>query len=132
MPWWIHNYEIWIGAAEAFFVAFLVVAFDCHNNVSATLQRATTPVYMVPLAWLVWTVCGLFAVGAFAFSASAPEDNWVSAALSFGSTNNLYRGFAVGLSILILIRSKVLSAGNSEIGGEYFYNLGRVGILKSV
>lgn len=101
-------FEIGIGATAAFLVAFSVAAFDCHDNVRATLRGATIPVYRIPVAYLVWLLCGAAAVGAFCFSIVAGPDNWVSQALSLGTTNNIARGFAVGAAVLVLIRSKVL------------------------
>jgi hypothetical protein len=124
--------EIVIGAIAAFLVAFVVAAFDCHNNVRATLRGATIPVYRIPVSYLVWVLCGAAAIGAFIFSIATGPENWVSQALSLGTTHNIARGFAVGAAVLVLIRSKVLTAGGSDIGGEYFYNLGRAAILQSV
>jgi hypothetical protein len=69
---------------------------------------------------------------AFFLSASNTSDNWINQALSLGTQNNYARGFAVGAAALVLIRSKVLTAGGSDIGGEYFYNLGRIAILRAV
>jgi hypothetical protein len=124
--------DFWVGIAEAFVLAFLIVAIDCHDNVKAVLQRVTVPLYSVPSAWLVWTACGLFGAGAFTYSVTAPSTSWISQALSLGTTNNFYRGFFVGASVLVLIRSKVLTIASTEIGGEYFYNKDRALILKQV
>jgi hypothetical protein len=132
MPAWLPDAGTLLGGAEAFLLAFLVAAFDCYNNVRATLRRATIPVYRVAVAYLVWILCGAAALGAFIFSINAKPDNWVNQALSLGTENNIARGLAVGTSVLVLIRSRVLTAGGSDIGGEYFYNLGRVAILRSV
>jgi hypothetical protein len=133
MPSWLPSFDIIIGGAEAFLFAFAVVGFDCHNNVRTTLPLvATIPVYRVPIAYLIWTLCGAAAVAAFVFSATGDPANWVNAALSLGVVNNFVRGLTIGTSVLVLIRSKVLSAGGSDIGGEYFYNMGRVVILRAV
>jgi hypothetical protein len=130
---WVNQHDFMIGAMEAFVVAFGVVAFDCHNNVKAVLQQAMIPLPLVLASWIVWPVCGLFALFAFAYSATHPsESNWISQAISLGAPDNFSRGFTVGMSVLVLIRSKVMTAGNSEVGLEYFYNVGRAWILKSV
>jgi hypothetical protein len=131
MPNWISKYDLSIGALEAFIVALGVVALDCYNNVKAALRHVTVPLYTVLASWVVWTLCGLFAVGAFVYSANASSDNWISQALSLGATNNFVRGLTVGGSVLLLIRSKVMSVANSEVGLEFIYNLGRTWILKS-
>jgi hypothetical protein len=87
--------------------------------------------HTVLASWVVWTLCGLFAVGAFVYSANASSDNWISQALSLGATNNFVRSVTVGASILLLVRSKVMSVGNSEVGLEFAFNMGRAWILKS-
>jgi hypothetical protein len=62
---------------------------------------------------------------------TASSDNWISQALSLGAINNFVRGLTVGASVLLLVRSKDVSVGNSEGGIEFAYNLGRAWILKS-
>jgi hypothetical protein len=131
MPNWISQYDLPIGALEAFIVALGVVALDCYNNVKAALRHVTVPLHTVLASWVVWTLCGLFAVGAFVYSANASSDNWISQALSLGATNNFVRGMTVGASVLLLVRSKVMSVGSSEDGLEFAYNMGRAWILKS-
>jgi hypothetical protein len=36
-----------------------------------------------------------------------------------------YRGFVVGASVLVLIRSKLFNIENSPFGGDYLYDLAR-------
>ena len=132
MPDRLGDFGVVAGGAEAFLLAFAIAAFDCYSNVRATLQRATIPLYRVAIAYLVWVSCGIAALGAYIFSIHASPDNWVNQALSLGTSNDIARGLAIGTSVLVLIRSRVLTAGGSDIGGEYFYNLGRVAILRSV
>ena len=124
--------DIIAGAIEAFLTAVVVVGFDCQNNVNSTLRVAVVPVYRVGVAWLVWSLCGAAAALAFLLSESSTAHNWVSQALSLGTQNNYARGFAVGAAVLVLIRSKVLTAGGSDIGGEYFYNLGRIATFRAM
>lgn len=124
--------DVVVGAIEAFLTASVVVGFDCQNNVNSTLRVGTIAVYRVKVAYFVWSLCGAAAALAFLLSASDTSESWVNQALSLGAQNNYARGFAVGASVLVLIRSKVLTAGGSDIGGEYFYNLGRIAILRAV
>jgi hypothetical protein len=99
MPNWFSQYDLWLGALEACVVALGVVALDCYNNVKVFYKRITVPLYTILASWIVWTLCGLFAVGAFVYSANASPDNWISQALSIGQTNNFVRGLTVGASV---------------------------------
>jgi hypothetical protein len=121
-----------VGGAEAFLFAFLIAAFDCHNYVRGKLPVATIPVYRFAIAHLVWVLCGIAALAAFICSVTAAPDNWINQALSLGVGNNFARGFTVGTSVLVLIRSKIFTFGDSDFGGEYFYNFGRNSIVIAV
>ena len=116
--------DLWIGAILAFVFAFVIVAIDCNIYLKSVLKKLTLPLAYVLAMWVVGSLCGLLAVGAFLYSVNDPE-GIISKVISFGTTNNYVRGFTVGTSALLLIRSKLMTVANSDIGLEYVYNLGR-------
>ena len=130
MPEWISHNDILIGSVLAFIFAFLIVAIDCNINLKSIFKKLTIPLAYVFAAWIVCALCGLLAVATFLYCAIDP-DNPVSKAISLGTSNNYLRALTVGTSVLVLIRSKVMSVANSDVGLEYVYNLGRDWIRRS-
>lgn len=46
--------------------------------------------------------------------------------------NPILRGACVGLTVLVLIRSKAFALKGADVGGEYFYNWGRSWVMQSI
>jgi hypothetical protein len=59
-------------------------------------------------------------------------DSLVDSVLGLQQPNPYVRGLCVGLTVLVLIRSKISSIKGAEIGGELAYNAGRVWVMQAL
>lgn len=125
----------WTPQAAGFLISFLaaalVVAFDCHASAEKLLSRVPIAVYRLPYAWALSGVCGLLAGGAF-LTTDGTGNSWVDKALGLGESDAILRGFYVGVGVLVLIRSRILTIKDSELGAEYLYSRFRAELLKSL
>ncbi len=95
------------------------------------MKRMPMPIYREPPALALALGCGLVAATAFFFT-DGKGDTLVDSVLGLRQENPLLRGICVGLTVLVLIRSKILSFKGAEIGGEIAYNSGRVWVMQSL
>jgi hypothetical protein len=89
------------------------------------------PIYRTPQAIGFGFVCGVVAAIAFSFTDDR-GDTLIDSVLGLKLANPLARGAAVGLTVLVLIRSKLSSIKGAEIGGELIYNAGRAAVMQSL
>jgi hypothetical protein len=119
------------GAGLALLFAAITVLYDCHVSIQDRLKRVPMPVYRVRSAIVFALVCGSVAAIAFFFT-DGRGDSLVDSILGLKQANPLLRGLCVGLTVLVLIRSKLSSIQGAEIGGELVYNSGRVWVMRSL
>ncbi|HEX7285065.1 MAG TPA: hypothetical protein VF532_02735 [Candidatus Angelobacter sp.] len=120
-----------IGILLAFLLAGVTVLYDCHVSIQERLKRVPVPVFRTPSAILLGMVCGIVAAGAFLFTDNTGT-SLVDSVLGLKFTHPIPRGAAVGLMVLVLIRSKLSSLKGAEIGGELLYNTGRTWVMQSL
>jgi len=115
----------------ALLFALVTVLYDCHVSIQDRLKRVPMPIYSAPQAILFAVACGLVAAVAFRFTDDR-GDTLVDSILGLKQTNPYLRGVSVGLTVLVLIRSKLSSIKGAEVGGELVYNAGRVWVMQSL
>jgi hypothetical protein len=120
-----------IGALIAFLSAGVTVLYDCHVSIQDRLKRVPMPIYKTPEAVCLASVCGIVAAVAYRFTNGAGT-SLVDSVLSLKQTDPYLRGLCVGLTVLVLIRSKLFSVKGAEVGGELVYNFGRVWVMQSL
>lgn len=120
-----------VGALLALLFAGITVLYDCHVSIQDRLKRVPMPIYSTPQAICLALVCGVLAAVAFSFT-DDKGDTLVDSVLGLRQSNPYLRGLVVGLTVLVLIRSKLSSIKGAEIGGELAYNSGRVWVMESL
>jgi hypothetical protein len=120
-----------VGALLALSFAGVTVLYDCHVSIQDRLKRVPMPIYSTPQAICLALLCGTVAAVAFTFT-SDKGDSLVDSVLGLKQSNPYLRGLSVGLTVLVLIRSKISSVKGAEIGGELAYNSGRVWVMQSL
>lgn len=120
-----------VGSLLALLFAAITVLYDCHVSIQERLKRVPMPVYSTPQAIILALVCG--AIAAFAFNFTTDNGKGViDSVLGLQQSNPYLRGLCVGLTVLVLIRSKLSSIKGAEIGGELAYNAGRVWVMQAL
>ena len=125
------NSQVVLGTLLAISLAFITVLYDCHVSIQSRLKRVPRLILGEPSALVFALVCGLIAGFAFQFT-DGKGDTLVDSVLGLKQANPLLRGISVGLTVLVLIRSKLSSIKGAEIGGELLYNSGRVWVMQSM
>jgi len=125
------NSQVVLGTLLAISLAFITVLYDCHVSIQSRLKRVPRLILGEPSALVFALVCGLIAGFAFQFT-DGKGDTLVDSVLGLKQANPLLRGISVGLTVLVLIRSKLSSIKGAEIGGELLYNSGRVWVMQSL
>jgi hypothetical protein len=120
-----------VATLLAFLLAGITVLYDCHVSLQDRLKRVPMPIYRTPEAILLAGVCGAIAAIAFHFT-DGTGHSVIDNVLGFAQPNPYLRGVYVGLTVLVLIRSKLSSIKGAEIGGELAYNGGRVWVMQSL
>ncbi len=115
----------------ALLLASVTVIYDCHVGVQERLKRVPMPIYSTPQAITFALLCGSFAAIAFEFTDDR-GDTLIDSVLGLKQANPYLRGLSVGLTVLVLIRSKLSSIKGAEIGGELLYNGGRSWVMESL
>jgi hypothetical protein len=119
------------GSLLALAFAAATVLYDCHVSIQERLKRVPMPIYSNPQAIALALICGSVAAIAFIFT-TGKGDSFLDSVLSLKQPNPYLRGLSVGLTVLVLIRSKICSIKGAEIGGELAYNTGRVWAMQSL
>lgn len=125
------RYATALGGILAFLLAVITVLYDCHVSIQERLKRVPMPIVRSPKAIGFSVLCGIVAVIAFSFTDDR-GDTLIDSVLGLKLANPLARGAAVGLTVLVLIRSKLSSIKGAEIGGELVYNKGRIAVMQSL
>jgi hypothetical protein len=120
-----------LPALLALLLASITVLYDCHVSIQDRLKRVPMPIYSTPQAILFALACGAVAAIAFCFT-DGRGNTLVDSVLGLKQANPYLRGVSVGLTVLVLIRSKLSSIKGAEIGGELVYNAGRVWVMQSL
>jgi len=95
-----------VGALFALLVAGATVLYDCHVSIQDRLKRVPMPIYTTPQAMGLALLCGIVAAIAFFFT-DGKGDTLVDSVLGLKQPNPYLRGLSVGLTVLLLIRSKL-------------------------
>ena len=120
-----------VGTLLAFLLAGITVLYDCHVSLQDRLKRVPMPIYRTPEAILLAGVCGVVAAVAFHFTDGTGR-SVIDNVLGLSQPNSYVRGICVGLTVLVLIRSKLSSIKGAEIGGELADNGGRVWVMTAL
>jgi hypothetical protein len=120
-----------LGAVLALLLAVITVLYDCHIAVQERLKRVPLMIFKVPAALALSLACGLTAAIAFTFT-DGKGTTLIDSVLGLKQPNSVLRGAIVGLTVLVLIRSKISSFKGAEIGGELIYNSGRTWVMQSL
>lgn len=131
IAWLSDNYPAILGSIFAFGCAAISILVDCHVTLAQRLKRVPIAVAKTREAWILSSLCGLAALTAYQFT-SDQGNTFLDTVLALQQRNAILRGAIVGLTILVLIRSKVLSLKGADIGGEFFYNWGRSWVMQSL
>jgi hypothetical protein len=123
--------SLFAGAGLALLLATITVLYDCHVSIQDRLKRVPMPIYRVPSALLLAFACGVVAATAFCFT-DGKGQSLIDSVLGLKQANPLLRGLSVGLTVLVLLRSKLSSIQGAEVGGELIYNSGRVWVMQSL
>lgn len=131
MPSWFPPVASVVGCLIAFAVAVAAIFVDCFQRISRN-YRNIPPRFLTALPVLVLAaMCGLIAGGAFLVT-DPGGDGYVDKLLTLNIANPYSRAFYVGALVLVLIRSKLFQLQGADVGGEFFYNLGRERAINSV
>jgi hypothetical protein len=120
------------GTAIAFGCALIAVGTDLQNSVTSRLGAlANTSILQ---SWQGWA--GLVAWGAFdatMFQVVLIDPNWATQTFHFDVGNNVPgAGLVVGISAILIIRSKLFKQGNVEWGAEWIYLWSSAQVLDAV
>jgi hypothetical protein len=96
------------GALLALLAAAITVLYDCHVSIQDRLKRVPLPIYRAPEAVVLAPSCGAIAAIAFQFT-DGKGDTLIDSILGLKQSNPYLRGLCVGLTVLVLIRSKLSS-----------------------
>ena len=113
--------SVLLGTAIAFSCGLVAIGVDLQDSVTARLGAlANTSILQ---SWQGWA--GLLGWGAFnaaMFQVVLLNPSWASQTFNFKVDDNLaWTGLLVGLSAIIIIRSKLTKVGNVEWGVEWLY-----------
>ena len=82
--------------------------------------------------WFVALCCGILASIGYSFTTDQGNTTLIDTILGLQVKDPLLRGLSVGATVLVLIKSKVLSIKGTEIGGELLYGWGRTLSVRSI
>jgi hypothetical protein len=120
------------GTAVAFACALVAVGTDLQNSVNGRLGAlANTSILQ---SWQGWSsLIGWGAFDAAMFQIVVTNPTWASQTFHFDVGNNLpWAGLVVGISAIIIIRSKLFKQGNVEWGAEWIYLWSSAQVLDAV
>jgi hypothetical protein len=94
-------------------------------------KRHYTSIFTCWQGWLSLAIWGIFDAGMYHFILNHRE--WASSTLGFAVDQNLLgTALAVGVSAIVVIRSKLAKVGTFEVGGEWAYLWSRAQVLDAV
>jgi hypothetical protein len=115
----------------AFLVAAVAIYIDCYQRLSKTYPNVPTQFFTSGTMLLLAAVCGSAAALAF-FGTNPKGEGYIDKLLTLSIENHYTRAFYVGALVLVLIRSKLFQLQGTDVGGEFFYNLGSQKALNSI
>lgn len=128
---WLPQITTVIGFIIAFAVAVLAIFIDCFQRISRN-YRNIPPRFLTALPVIMLAgVCGVVAGGAY-LATDPTGAGYIDKLLTLNIANPYSRAFYVGALVLVLIRSKLFQLQGADVGGEFFYNLGRERAIISV
>jgi hypothetical protein len=107
----------------AFTVGATVTYLDCYSTLANRVGRVAGSFVANPAILALCAACGLIAASV-CWATSGEQANAVSRVLTLTAPDP-WRGVAVGLSVLVLIRSKIANLGEKNLGLDYAYDLAR-------
>ena len=119
------------GTLLALLAAGAATAWDCKTVLAQATGRVPSFMVIHPGVVILCSLCGIIAALAYNFTDPNGGDV-VSTALTLKIANPVWRGVMVGVTILVLLRSKLFNAGNSGFGGEAIYTFFRDIVTASV
>ena len=124
--------QLLLGTAIAFACALIAVGTDLHDSVTGRLGNlANTSILQTWQGWASLVAWGAFTAAMFHIVLINPT--WASETFHFTVDNNLaWTGVAVGISAIIIIRSKLAKVGNVEWGVEWIYLWSSAQVLDAV
>lgn len=111
--------------------AAATVLYDCHLALKTSLKRVPIAVVKSKEACLVSACAGLIALVAYQFT-NGKGTSVVDTILTLKQPQDVLRGVCVGLTVLVLIRSKLTTVRGSELGGELIYSASRSWVVERV
>lgn len=105
--------------------------YDAYTNFAKSLLRVPAVMIIHPAILALCMLCGVIACVAYALTDPKGGDV-VSTALTLKAQNPLLRGFVVGATVLVLLRSRLFNTQDSGFGGEAIYTLLRSLAIQSV
>ncbi len=123
----------WLSALSdslAFVVGGLTAYFDCFGTLAARVGRVPETFASNPFVIGLALACGGIAALACRISGQH-ADSVFGTVLTLRATDP-YRGFVVGASVLVLLRSKLFNIQDSPFGGDYLYVLARDAAIQKV
>ncbi len=107
----------------AFAVGAAVTYLDCYSTLTNRVGRVPGSFVANPFILALCAACGLIAAGV-CWATSGGQTNAFSKVLTLTAPDP-WRGATVGLSVLVLIRSKIANFGEKNLGFDYAYDLAR-------
>jgi hypothetical protein len=120
-----------VGCAIALLVASVAIYIDCYQRLSKLYRNVPTQFFTSGPMFLLGLSCGLAAAAAF-YGTDPNGAGYIDKLLSLNITNDYARAFYVGALVLVLIRSKLFQLQGTDVGGEFFYNLGSQKAINSI
>lgn len=121
LAWLQDNYLTLSGVLIAGLCAAVVVGIDCYVSAEKLLNRVPLNILHLPAVWVLCLVCGAAAGVAF-WTTDGTGQTWVDVALGLKQDNPLLRAVLVGSGVLVLIRSRVVTIRETDVGGEFVYS----------
>lgn len=120
------------GGLVAFALAVVAVGVDIQQTIQSRLGNgANTSVLAVWQGWIILAMWGFCDAGLYIAILANPD--WAKATFPFVvSGNKLWAGVIIGVSAVIIIRSKLAKVADVEIGFEWAYLWARAFVLTSV
>jgi hypothetical protein len=121
-----------LGGTISFFCALVAVGTDLQDSVKVRLgDLAGTSILSTWQGWASLALWGCFTVFMFQFVVQHPA--WATSTFLFKVSDNLLAtGFVVGISAIVIIRSKLAKVGNVEWGVEWVYLWSSAQVLNAV
>ena len=120
------------ATAIAFVCALIAVGTDLQNSVTSRLGAlANTSILQSQQGW--WSLLGWGAFDAAMLQIVLINPTWATQTFHFDVGKNLlWAGLVVGISAIIIIRSKLFKQGNVEWGVEWIYLWSSAQVLDAV